>query len=244
MLQALIWDVDGTIAETERDGHRMAFNQAFEAFGLPWRWDVPAYGALLAITGGRERLLHDFERRPGVPEDAAGRARLAQALHAHKNACYAQIVARGALPARPGVLALMRAAQQAHVRQAIATTTSRSNVEALMHSLLGAQWSAMFASVVCGEEVERKKPDPAVYAEVLRQLALPGPACLAIEDSGAGLAAACAAGVPVLLTRSVYFAHLRGDGARWCGADLLGLAGGAVPRGEALLAAVQAVHGQ
>jgi HAD superfamily hydrolase (TIGR01509 family) len=242
MLQGLIWDVDGTIAETERDGHRVAFNRAFKEFGLRWRWDVPTYGALLGITGGRERLLHDFARRPEVSDDPAERDRLARALHARKNALYALIVASGALPARPGVLLLMRAARRAGLRQAIATTTSRANVDALMHSLLGAEWTAFFAAVVCGEDVERKKPHPAVYRQALDQLALAPAHCLAVEDSWPGLAAAQAAGVPVAITRSVYFAELAGEGALWCGPDLQALATGSGAEGDALLAALRRLH--
>ncbi|MFM2058489.1 MAG: hypothetical protein RLY71_2874 [Pseudomonadota bacterium] len=206
MLQALIWDVDGTIAETERDGHRVAFNVAFEAFDLPWRWDVEHYGRLLHITGGRERLLHDFAQRQLVlPQPGTERDLFAWALHQRKNRVYAELVASGAIQARPGVLRLMRQAHQAGLRQAIATTTSRSNVEALLGRLLGARWSELFDAVVCGEDVERKKPDPQAYRLALQQLGVPASAALAIEDAEPGLRAALAADVPVLLTPSVYF---------------------------------------
>jgi HAD superfamily hydrolase (TIGR01509 family) len=206
MLQALIWDVDGTIAETERDGHRVAFNVVFEAFDLPWRWDIEQYGRLLHITGGRERLLHDFEQRQlAQPQPGAERDLLAWALHQRKNHVYAELVASGAIQARPGVLRLMQQARQAGLRQAIATTTSRSNVEALLGRLLGAQWRELFDAVVCGEDVERKKPDPQAYRLALQQLGVPASAALAIEDAEPGLRAALAADVPVLLTPSVYF---------------------------------------
>ena len=103
MLRALIWDVDGTVAETEADGHRIAFNQAFEACGLDWHWDLPTYGQLLEVTGGRERLLAYMDRRDDAPASPAGRAALARAVHLRKNAFYADLVARGGIPARPGV---------------------------------------------------------------------------------------------------------------------------------------------
>lgn len=206
MLQALIWDVDGTIAETERDGHRIAFNTVFEEFDLPWRWDVEHYGRLLHVTGGRERLLHDFEQRQlAQPQPGTERDLFAWVLHQRKNRVYAELVASGAIQARPGVLRLMRQVRQAGLRQAIATTTSRSNVEALLCQLLGAQWRELFDVVVCGEDVERKKPDPQAYRLALARLGVPAGAALAIEDAEPGLRAALAADVPVLLTPSVYF---------------------------------------
>ena len=103
MLKALLWDVDGTLAETERDGHLSAFNSAFESLNLPWRWSEPRYGELLAVTGGYERLLHDMSQRSEAPADAAERAQLARRIHREKNRAYEEIVRRGQLPLRPGV---------------------------------------------------------------------------------------------------------------------------------------------
>ena len=206
-LQALIWDVDGTLAETERDGHRIAFNQAFEALGLPWCWSVDHYGQLLSVTGGRERLLFDMAQRPDAPRLPADREALASALHQRKNLCYAAIVAGGGVPLRPGVRRLLQECQDRGVALALATTTSRSNVEALLRRHLGASWEGTFAACVCGEDVARKKPDPEVYRTALAQMGLPAARTLALEDSPAGVAAACAAGVPVVVTRSVYFAN-------------------------------------
>lgn len=213
MLVALIWDVDGTLAETERDGHRVAFNESFESFGLPWRWDVARYTELLRITGGRERLLHDLAMQPAAPTDTDERARLAAALHAEKNRRYAQIARRGAIPLRPGVLRLMREATTAGVRLAIASTTSRANLEALFELQFGAGWREHFATVVCGEDAPLRKPDPQVYRRCLEGLDLDPEDTLAIEDSPNGLAAATAAGVPVLVTRSLAFASHPFDGA-------------------------------
>lgn len=245
MLRALIWDVDGTIAETELDGHRVAFNLAFKEFGLCWRWGRARYLELLQVTGGRERLLHDLAQRPPsqVPAGAVERERLVRALHQRKNQLYAQRVARGEVRARPGVLALMAQARAAGLQQAIATTTSRGNVQALMSSLLGERWRAGFAAVVCGEDVERKKPDPQVYHQALAQLGVAAHEALALEDSAPGLAAAVAAGVPVLLTRSAAGAVGPMPAALAEGGDLEGEfhgRAGAWPGGAQLLIALQA----
>jgi HAD superfamily hydrolase (TIGR01509 family) len=204
-LQALIWDVDGTIAETERDGHRVAFNRAFAARNLSWHWDEQHYGRLLRVTGGRERLLHDMESRAAAPALRADREALAGAVHVLKNSFYAEIVREGAIALRPGVLQLMQECRAADVRMAIATTTSRANVAALLRAGLGESWPDWFAAVVCAEDVVRKKPDPQVYARACQQLGVPADSAAAIEDSPDGAAAARAAGLHVILTRSFYF---------------------------------------
>lgn len=214
MLAALIWDVDGTLAETERDGHLPAFNQAFEALGRPgWHWSVARYGELLRVTGGRERLRHDLATRADAPADPAELEALVAALHAEKNRRYAAIVAEGALPLRPGVLRLLNEATAGGLRLAIATTTSRANVEALLGAHLGPAWASRFAAVVCAEDAPRKKPDPQAYRLCLERLGLDAEEALAVEDSDNGLAAATAAGLPTLVTRSVYFAGDRFDAA-------------------------------
>jgi HAD superfamily hydrolase (TIGR01509 family) len=204
-LAALIWDVDGTLAETERDGHRVAFNAAFESLGLSWRWSVAHYGELLTTTGGYERLLRDLAHRDDAPAAVAGRQALARELHRRKNAAYAQRVAAGAIALRPGVERLMDEALTAGARMAIATTTSRSNVEALLGRHLGARWAQRFGAIVCAEDAPLKKPHPQAYLAALRGLGVAADQALAVEDSPAGLASAGAAGVRVLLVRSVYF---------------------------------------
>lgn len=211
-LQALLWDVDGTLAETERDGHRVAFNRAFEALGLPWRWDVDRYGELLAVTGGRERLLADMATRADAPVGPEREA-LARELHALKNRHYGELVAGGALPLREGVAELIAEARAAGLKQAITTTTSRANVQALLSVHLGPDWQANFDAVVCGEDVQRKKPDPEVFQIALRALGLAPLQALALEDSPGGAAAARAALVPVAVTRSVYFERATLEGA-------------------------------
>lgn len=212
-LKAILWDVDGTLAETERDGHLVAFNLAFESHGLPWRWDDARYARLLRVTGGRERLLHDMFDRSDAPRIQAERAALAAALHRAKNAFYAQLVHDGAVPLRPGVAGLMAECEARGIAMAIATTTSRSNVVALLQSTMGTGWHARFAAIVCGEDVARKKPDPEVFQCVLSQLDIAPLQAVAIEDSPGGAAAARAAGVPVVVTRSLFFADAAIDEA-------------------------------
>jgi HAD superfamily hydrolase (TIGR01509 family) len=203
-LRALVWDVDGTLAETERDGHRIAFNRAFEDEGLPWHWDVATYGELLKVTGGKERLLHWWRR---VDADAAAQSEAQERvrrLHERKTAHYAEQVRAGAVVLRPGVRRLIVEARQRGIVQAIATTTTEANVRELLVATLGEAALDGFAVIGAGDVVPRKKPAPDVYEWVLERLRLPAADCLAIEDSAAGAAAAHAAGVPVLLTRSLY----------------------------------------
>jgi HAD superfamily hydrolase (TIGR01509 family) len=220
VLRALIWDVDGTVAETERDGHLVAFNRAFEAMNLPWRWDDALYAKLLSVTGGRERLLYDMAARTEAPPLLAAREALARELHQLKNALHADIVAQGGIAARPGVLHLMNECAQAGVLMAVATTTSTSNVLSLFRSLFGADWRARFAAVVCAEDAPQKKPDPQAYVLVLKLLRVAARDAFALEDSPNGLAAARAAGIACGITRSAYFADAKFEGATWVRDDL------------------------
>jgi len=220
MLKALIWDLDGTIAETERDGHRVAFNQAFEEAGLTWNWNAAYYGPLLHVTGGRERILHDMKQRPDAPASLEDRVAMARALHLRKNALYAQRVAAGAISPRPGVLRLMEEAQAVGVMLAIATTTSTSNVAALMHSFFGADWRARFAAVVCAEDAPQLKPHPQVYERALQALGIAADEAFALEDTPNGLRAAQGAGVACGITRSAYFVYESYPGAAWVRSDL------------------------
>jgi HAD superfamily hydrolase (TIGR01509 family) len=202
--QALIFDVDGTLADTERDGHRMAFNLAFEEAGLPWRWDVRLYGELLAVTGGKERMTH--YARLHAPELAANPDfdKLIRKLHTLKTQHYVHLVQAGRLPLRPGVARLIHEARAAGIRLAIATTTSPENVSALLHASLSQESEAWFAAIGAGDVVPAKKPAPDIYLWVLERLGLPAQHCLAIEDSAHGLNAARAAGIPTLVTENAY----------------------------------------
>lgn len=222
MIEAVLWDVDGTLAETERDGHRIAFNRAFEAEGVPWRWDEQRYGELLRVAGGRERMLFDMQSQMQAPALQAEREALAARLHPIKNRLYAEIVARRELPLRPGVAELFDDCAAAGVQMAVVTTTSRGNVDALLGAHLGPLWQSRFAAVVCAEDAPRKKPDPEAYEVALQRLGLQArrERVVAIEDSPAGVAAARAAGIAVVVTRSYYFAAERHDAALGCGTDL------------------------
>ena len=198
---ALIFDVDGTLAETE-ELHRQAFNHAFLHHGLDWHWDRAAYKELLRVTGGKERIRAYHERLPIAPplsdEDIA-------ALHRIKTAHYAESVETGCCPLRPGVADLLSAARARGQRLAIATTTSHGNIDALLSQALGMRWAGEFDAIVAGDDVRDKKPAPDVYLEVLARLKLNASDCVAIEDSANGLIAALRANIPVLITRSMFF---------------------------------------
>jgi beta-phosphoglucomutase-like phosphatase (HAD superfamily) len=213
VLRALIWDVDGTFAETERDGHRVAFNDAFAALGIPWRWDVDTYGRLLRVTGGYERILHDMANRAEAPASQPEREALARELHRRKNVLYEARVATGGIALRPGVRALIDECIDWGVMTAIATTTGRGNVDALLRANLGEHWASRFRAVVCAEDAPRKKPDPQAYLLALQRLGIEADEAIAIEDSPNGLAAARAAGIATLVTRSAYFDDCAFDGA-------------------------------
>jgi HAD superfamily hydrolase (TIGR01509 family) len=220
MIGALLWDVDGTLAETERHGHLVAFNQAFAALGIPWRWSESRYGQLLAVAGGRERLLHDMQSQAEAPLQTGERERLAAAAHRLKNEYYGAIVRSGRLPLRPGVAPLLDECAAAGVPLGIASTTTRSNVEALLRAHLGEDWSLRFATVMCAEDAPDKKPDPCVYRLALAALGVPAAAAVAIEDAPAGIEAARRAAIPVVVTRSHYFPHSPAAGALAAGPTL------------------------
>lgn len=205
MLSALLWDVDGTIAETELYGHLPAFNRAFHEVGLPWHWSEQEYARLLDITGGKERIQAYAQQNDPARTLHPDWPQQLEKLYQLKTRCYADYVATGAITLRPGVLSLMRQAYQAGCKQAIVTTTATANVTALLSRNIGPQWRDWFACVVCGEDVAQKKPHPEAYIKALQELALPAQACLAIEDSPNGLAAARGAGLGCLITRSYFF---------------------------------------
>jgi len=206
-IRALIFDVDGTLAETE-EIHRAAFNQVFAAHGLDWHWDVDLYRDLLKTTGGKERM-RAYAGMTGAALDEAQ----VQRMHLAKNAHYADLTRDGAAALRPGVENLIRRGAAAGLKLAICTTTSRANIAALLSATLGADVLGLFASVVAGEDVAAKKPAPDAYLLVLQHLAMPASACLAFEDSRNGLAAARAAGIATIVTPGIYTAHESFEGA-------------------------------
>jgi len=219
-MRALLWDVDGTLAETERDGHFVAMNDAFEELQVPWRWTEERYCDLLRVAGGYERMLFDMSSQPEAPRDQDARRALAARIHRRKNEIYAARVASGAIPLRDGVRELMDDCGRAGVRMAIVTTTSRANVAALLEANLGADWEQRFAAIVTADEAPRKKPDCQAYALALEQLCLEGRDAVAIEDSSAGFEAANAVEIPVIITRSRYFSSDVIDGALATGPGL------------------------
>lgn len=213
---ALIFDVDGTLAETE-ELHRQAFNEAFTRHGLDWHWDRAVYKELLRVTGGKERIRAYHERLGIVP--SLSDHDIAE-LHRIKTGHYAELIETGCCPLRPGVADLLAAALSRGQRLAIATTTSHGNINALLSRALGTRWAADFDAIVAGDDVRHKKPAPDVYLEILARLKLKPSECVAIEDSANGLIAASRAGIPVLITRSMFFRDDDFSDARFVRDDL------------------------
>ncbi|MXW41149.1 MAG: HAD-IA family hydrolase [Synechococcus sp. SB0668_bin_15] len=210
----LFWDVDGTMAETEEDGHRQAFNAAFAERGLPWRWSMDNYGQLLQVSGGEERLRHWLATVPsGAPGDQAGQRAMAADLQERKQVHYGHIVGAGVLAPRPGVVRLIQAAAAAGWRQWIVTTSRRQAVAALLRSQPFQPLASAFCGWVCGDDVTRKKPDPQAYAMALRQSGLAPHQVVALEDSPHGLKAVCRAGLRCLVTPSRFTVGQRFAGA-------------------------------
>lgn len=203
MIQALVFDVDGTLADTE-NAHREAFNEAFNEARLPWHWDEALYGSLLRVSGGKERILHYWKMvDPEIRADPTIAARV-DSLHASKTRLYEAKVHGGRLPLRPGIARLITEAGRRGRRLAIATTTTPANVDALLRTPFGPNWRKLFAAVGDAATAPRKKPDPMVYLQVLATLGLKAYDCLAFEDSENGLRAAAAAGLQTLVTPTAY----------------------------------------
>ena len=207
-LKALVFDVDGTLADTEM-AHLAAFNHAFAEEGLDWHWDEPNYTKLLEISGGKERMLHYWKQvHPDVKDiDGGGLKDTIDRLHAMKTAAYENAVQSGAVQLRPGVLNLIQKAHQAGLRLAIATTTSPVNIAVLLRNAIGPDWKELFAVIEDASTAPKKKPHPQVYTQTLTRLALTGADCLAFEDSSNGLRAAVSAGLPVIVTPNSFTAH-------------------------------------
>ncbi|HMA32066.1 MAG TPA: HAD family hydrolase [Casimicrobiaceae bacterium] len=214
-LAALIFDVDGTLADTE-ETHRQAFNYAFLHFGLGWEWQRPLYRELLKTSGGKERIAGFIDTLQLPAGEAARLRQLVPAIHREKTRLFAELIADGRCPLRPGIVRLIDDARGSGVRLAIASTTTPENVHALLTRHLGDGALRMFACIACGDHVEHKKPAPDIYELALATLGCPARRCIAFEDSANGLRAAKASGLYTVVTPSQWTM-----GEDFAGADLV-----------------------
>lgn len=199
-MQALIFDCDGVLVDTERDGHRVAFNRAFAAENVAADWSIERYGVLLTTGGGKERMRRHFDET-GWPEGDSDA--LIARLHKTKTDVFMQLIESGALPLRAGVARMVDAALAAGLKVAVCSTSNERAVETVVRVLLGAERAAQI-TVFAGDVVARKKPDPAIYQLAAKTLNLTPAACVVVEDSHIGLKAAKGAGMRCIVTRSTY----------------------------------------
>ena len=206
-LQAFIFDVDGTLAETERDGHRVAFNQTFQAAGLDWHWSVKMYGNLLQVTGGKERIQFFIDQyEPPLPNLNNWTGFIAD-LHKVKTERYTTLLKSGNVRLRPGVKRLIAEAREASIRLAIATTSRLENAIALLETAFSSDAPAWFEVIAAGDIVPHKKPASDIYHYVLDKMALPAHSCIVVEDTEHGLAASTGAGLATITTVNDYTRH-------------------------------------
>ena len=207
-LKALLFDVDGTLADTEKDGHLAAFNRAFSDAGLDWNWSVELYGKLLAVTGGKERIkyyldnfLPDENRDFKQPNDLNG---FIKDLHAAKTNYYVSLMSEGAVPLRTGVKRLINEARAEGMRMAVATTTTPANVEALLVNALDPDAMSWFEVIAAGNMVPDKKPAADIYLYAMDKLALSPDECIAFEDSENGILSSRGASLKTIITVNDY----------------------------------------
>lgn len=203
----LLFDCDGVLADTERDGHLPAFNQTFAEFGLPVRWTEEEYGRMLRIGGGKERmralLAPQLVEKAALPADPAAQDRLIAQWHQRKTRIFTEMVQAGRVAPRPGVSRIARAAVAAGWRVAVASTSAEQSVRTVLQTAVGQDVATKFA-IFTGDVVANKKPAPDIYLLALRELAADPATTIAIEDSRNGLLAATGAGLPCMITLSTY----------------------------------------
>lgn len=206
MIKALIFDCDGVLVDTERDGHRVGFNRAFAEMGIDAEWSVELYAKLLLTAGGKERMVAYFDEF-GWPEDKiaeyGSKEDLILALHKNKTAITSALVAEGSMPLRPGIARIIDEAIAAGVRLGVCTTSNPKFIDAVL-DLMGPERKAKFEFVHAGDVVSKKKPNPEIYLLALETLGLNAKDCFVVEDSRNGLLASSGAGIPTLVTTSTY----------------------------------------
>ena len=202
-MKAIIFDCDGVLADTERDGHRVAFNKAFAAKGLPIEWSVELYGELLKVTGGKERMKHYFDNY-GWPADIADKDAVIKELHKLKTDYFMEIIESGQLPLRPGVARFVDEAIAANIVLAICSTSAERAVNLVAEVLLGPGRKAHFSAILAGDVVSKKKPDPEIYNLASERLSLEPSECVVLEDTRVGLLAAKEAGMHCIITTNGY----------------------------------------
>jgi HAD superfamily hydrolase (TIGR01509 family) len=203
-LQALLFDCDGVLAETERDGHRVAYNRAMKALGMDAEWQADEYAELVLISGGKERLKYYFEKdRSRFPEDRYG-AELIGKIYLEKTALFKEMANKGDMPPRSGIARIVREAREAGVMLFVCSTSHRESVETLLKKNYGADVHSWFTELFCGDVVARKKPAPDIYLLAKDKYNLDPACCCVVEDSRNGLLAAKAAGMHCLVTKSYY----------------------------------------
>jgi HAD superfamily hydrolase (TIGR01509 family) len=202
-MKALIFDCDGVLVDTERDGHRVAFNRAFAAKGYDYEWDIQLYKDLLKVAGGKERMRYYFDSVEW-PENIDNRDAFIKELHKLKTDLFLQIIESRELPLRPGVCRFVDEAIEEGIKLAVCSTSNERAVNLVVEKMLGPERKTFFSAILAGDVVSKKKPDPEIYNLVLAHLKLSPRECVVVEDSRNGFLAARAAGIPCIVTTNSY----------------------------------------